>query len=101
MYLGVKDLNRLRAWIDGYYFALHARGISLESDELLFLNDFHDWTAYKLHFYESTSGWANMILERGSDGDATFDLFEQLFVDLFEREPILIGVIEERGIEKK
>lgn len=60
MWTGELTLKSIRTFLNGYSFALHEH-------KLFDLNDqsepnFHDWTANKLDFYESTAGWQNMIL---------------------------------------
>lgn len=58
MYVGEATLNNIKIFVSGYYAALLENNIISES-----LNEpFFDWTAQKLGFYESTAGWANMIL---------------------------------------
>src|ERR1700739_1704788 len=39
--------------------------------------DFNDWVAYRLHFFESNSGWHNMIVERLGDGTHALDRFSR------------------------
>ncbi|WP_288341165.1 hypothetical protein [uncultured Roseivirga sp.] len=60
MWTGELSLKSIRTFIDGYSFALHEhKMIDLDEDNE---ENFHDWLAKKLGFYESTAGWQNMIL---------------------------------------
>jgi hypothetical protein len=36
---------------------------------------FHDWVAKRLGFFESTSGWANMIREKSTSDEEAFTMF--------------------------
>jgi len=58
LYLASKSLSLLGAFLDGYFYA---------SPQLVpgpkGLIDLHDWVALRLHYYESTSGYVNMILK--------------------------------------
>jgi hypothetical protein len=60
MWTGELTLKSIRTFINGYSCALHKYEIIdfNKKDE----PNFHDWTAKKLGFYESTAGWQNMIL---------------------------------------
>ncbi|MCD2259122.1 hypothetical protein [Psychroserpens luteolus] len=60
MWTGETSLKSIRIFLNGYSIALREHNI-LQSSEELEIN-FHDWIANKLGFYESTSGWPNMIL---------------------------------------
>jgi len=77
MYLGEPSLTALNGFLTGYSVAMSVHGIPRDTAiELPY--DFHDWVAYRLHFYESTSGWKNMILKRCSDEAAAFTRFFDL-----------------------
>jgi len=62
MFIGSNSIFDLATFLQGYDFALSVHGITKES---LFDEDisFHDWIALRTHYYESTSGWANMLTE--------------------------------------
>ncbi len=81
IYLGEKSLSLLRAFIDGYLFA--ARRSLLRPNGFF---DFHEWVALRLGYFESTSGYVNMIL-KSEMGDETkgFDRFFQLWHDFRNR----------------
>lgn len=58
MYTGELSLKSIHTFLQGYSMALQQHQL-LEIDNP---TSFHDWVAQKLGFYESTAGWANMIL---------------------------------------
>ena len=61
MYLGLKSLTRLEAFLNGYrYAAGYERGVKDIAHPAF--NDFHDWTAARLGYESSTAGWCNIIL---------------------------------------
>ncbi|OUS02644.1 hypothetical protein A9Q86_02940 [Flavobacteriales bacterium 33_180_T64] len=60
LWTGEINLKSISIFLNGYSLALHEHDI-LQSPVELEIN-FHDWIANKLGFYESTSGWNNMIL---------------------------------------
>jgi hypothetical protein len=60
--------------------------------------DFHDWVASRLHFYGSTGGWANMIVERLGDGTHAFNRFFTLLDEHRVRVPKLVATLS--GCEK-
>ena len=72
MWLGSLNISTLRTYIEGYHHAL----IDLELNKnktktALFPLDFwfmHEFSKIKTNSYESTSGWANLILKK-CDGD--------------------------------
>jgi hypothetical protein len=59
MWTGEATLKSINNYISGYYHALLDNKIVQKphTDE-----PFFDWVAKKLGYYESTAGWANMIL---------------------------------------
>ncbi len=60
MWTGELTLKSIRTFLDGYSCALFDHkiiGLNKRDEP-----NFHDWTAHKLGFYESTAGWQNMIL---------------------------------------
>jgi hypothetical protein len=60
MYIGDSSPNSLFVFLEGYRMAMSEAGVPEASDPPLI--GFHDWVASKFGFYESTPGWANMIL---------------------------------------
>ncbi len=58
MFTGELTLKSIHIYISGYHHALVEDKFELQSDP------FHDWVASKLDYYESTAGWANMILAK-------------------------------------
>jgi hypothetical protein len=59
MWIGEATLKNINIYISGYYMALLEHNIidTPPTDD-----NFFDWVAKKLGYYESTAGWANMIL---------------------------------------
>ena len=77
LYLGECSITALYHAITGYNWALGTHHI--ENDDTLRLpEDFHEWVAYRLHFYESTSGWKNMLLKICENEEAAFQRFFEL-----------------------
>lgn len=60
MYIGEQKLENLMSFLAGYHFAMNSVG-AVENSQPDF-RGFHNWVAAKYGFYESTSGWADMIL---------------------------------------
>ena len=60
MYIGEQKLENLMSFLAGYRFAMDSIG-AIDTSEPSF-GGFHNWVAAKYGFYESTSGWATMIL---------------------------------------
>jgi hypothetical protein len=56
-------------------------------------SDFHDWVASRLHFFASTSGWHNMIIERFGDGPHAFDRFFSLLDEYHLRVPSIVATL--------
>jgi hypothetical protein len=81
MYIGCKSILQLRAFLCGYQFAAETHDIPDQSEPEF--GKFHDWVARKFGWYESTAGWANIILqETGNDEEASVDHFYTL-IDQF------------------
>lgn len=79
MFIIEPSIVRLHMFICAYAAGLGRVGFSLR--DAADFHRFHDWVAHRLGFFESTSGWANMIQEKSaSDSDA----FNQFFVLLDE-----------------
>lgn len=82
LYLGTPHISTLRSFLDGYQMALHDFNIKeIPKDTLLPLpfDLFHDYVALKFDYYESTSGWCNMILDQTAYNEENgWDLFHKL-----------------------
>jgi len=79
MYIGEPSIFLLKMCIDAYAAGLGRVGFTLR--DTADFRRFHDWVARRLGFFESTSGWANMIRNKSaSDADA----FQRFFVLLDE-----------------
>ena len=67
MFLCPVSVSALWHFILGY--GLGQSSVSADAKSPFALpSDFHDWVAYRLHFFESTTGWHNMIVKRLGDG---------------------------------
>jgi hypothetical protein len=98
MYLGTMSLTRLSAFVQGYRHALFCH--SIQSDCGLDIpQEIHDWVAYRLHFRESTRGYANMILERSNDEAAALQRFFHLLDEYDQRIPKVVAKLN--SFEKK
>jgi hypothetical protein len=85
MYIGRASLTPLHFFLEGYSFALSEHGIR-QPNEVPPFKGFHDWTARKLGYRESTAGWCNMILQHvGGDETVAFERFFEL-LDEFRTE---------------
>ena len=62
MYLGVKSLIRLHAFVEGHHLALLERSVKDVSNPPFFAIEFFDWVAVKLGYHSSEMGWCNAIL---------------------------------------
>ena len=84
MWLGTPDINILKTYINGYCNALMDLGIyEAKPQTSLFPLDFgfmHEFSKIKTNSYESTSGWANLILKEcdGNQNKALERFFEYL-----------------------
>ena len=81
LYLGKNSVSLLNAFLGGYMTAAYDAQISFV-DETPPFGAFHDWVAMKLGYYESTSGWANMLL--AAEGQNEAKALERFFVYLDE-----------------
>ncbi|KJD39619.1 hypothetical protein [Paenibacillus polymyxa] len=81
MYLGKKSFTMLYGFITGFSYAEEDN--KLEDHSTLFPLPFwffHEFVKVKLGYYESTSGWYNMIFEKNNyDEDFSVDVFFQLY----------------------
>jgi hypothetical protein len=75
IYLGETSLSALWHVLNGFRFAERVHGIEAATQLPL---DFHEWVAYRLHYYASTKGWRRMILEQTADESAGLDRFYEL-----------------------
>ncbi len=86
MFLSPVSVSAFWHFILGY--GLGQGSVSTEAKNPFTLpSDFHDWVAYRLHFFESTSGWHNMIIERLGDGPHALDRFFSLLDEYLARVP--------------
>ncbi len=81
MYLGAMSLSLLRAFLDGF---IH--GCPKLLDHPYGFIDFHHWVALRLRYFESTSGYVNMILEaEGGDEEKGIERFFALWHEFRSR----------------
>ncbi|MFC3802612.1 hypothetical protein [Cohnella sp. GCM10012308] len=82
LYIGKKNFTRLLGFIHGF---LHAESVYqvVEDHSRLFplpFHFFHEFVRVKLGYFESTSGWYNMIMDKNKhDEEASFDDFFRLY----------------------
>jgi hypothetical protein len=98
MYLDERSVYGLWCFLAGYSLALSSSTQGSVSADLL-PDDFHDWVAYRLGFYEATSGWRRMIEGRVPDQAAVLDCFFQLLDEYYKRKPRVVARVE--GVEQK
>lgn len=79
MYIGEKSIVRLDAFLQGISTGLAMANLALR--DVHDFRRFYDWVARRLGFYESTSGWCNMILSKSSNDE---EALKQFFVLLDE-----------------
>ena len=91
MYIGTHSLVRLRAFVDGCFFM--AREHELETSEQPKFDDFHDWTAKRFGWSESTAGWCEIIVQEcgGDEGSALDRFFELIDEYCHPLEPAVEG----------
>ena len=87
LYTGENTLNSIHQFLGGYSFALAQHDLQGDGDPLLLPREFHDWVAYRLHFYESTSGWCKMICDRTESDQHAIDRFFELLSEFKQRKP--------------
>lgn len=83
MWTGENTLKSINIYANGYYEALLDNEIYYQShtDE-----PFFDWVAKKLGYYESTAGWANMILGAAIGFDPENINWEEVFSHVVTKE---------------
>ena len=83
MYLGALSIVRLRSFLNGYQMALCDFNLKENAHDMLLPLPFwffHEYVAHRFDYYESTSGWCNMILNQtGHDEEKGLQLFYALF----------------------
>ena len=89
MYFGADSITALQNFINGYIYACHAK--DMEENERPPWGDFHEFVRAKTGFYESTSGWCNMILDVNDRDEAKalamfFVLFDTFLATAKEEE---------------
>lgn len=89
LYMGSKSLTILKAFLDGFNFALNKQGLVYEDiglSQIPFCY-FNDFVAAHYNYSESTSGWKNMILNKNNnDEEVSFDVFYTLFYKFYSIE---------------
>jgi hypothetical protein len=98
LYLGETSLTGLWYFLRGYRMAEGDHGID---DVIQMPTDFLDWVAYRLHFYDSTSGWLRMILDRVPDERGALKRFFELLDEHRERKAHVVATIHDCQIGYK
>jgi hypothetical protein len=75
MWIGETDLKSIKNFVSGYYLALIDNKIVPENID----EPFFDWVANKLGYFESTAGWANMILAYSLGFEPENIIWEEVF----------------------
>jgi hypothetical protein len=83
MYICKPSLQGLRDFLGGYTAGLGR--VRLVLRDTTDFHRFHDWVAHRLGFYESTSGWCNMIRDKSANEEEAFRKFYVL-LDEFKKE---------------
>ena len=83
MFLGERSISRLDSFLVGYKCGLGSLGFTFRAERPDF-QFFHDWTAGRLGFSSSTTGWRSMILEKSAGEEEALERFF-LLVDEFRR----------------
>ena len=75
MFIGANKISVLRSHLDGYLWCLMEKSIE-EKENPDFLN-FNEWIKDYYWYFEATSWWANMILDKSkSEEDALKTFFK-------------------------
>lgn len=84
MYIGKKDIEVFRGFVDGYLFSQQHKGDNIEEISDLFTR-FRNWLAQKFNQPQTTSGWHHMILKIAEgNAETAMDQFFQLFDEFRE-----------------
>jgi hypothetical protein len=96
MYLSPVSVSALHNFLEGY--SLGRGSVSPEANNAFRLPpDFHDWVAYRLHFFGSCAGWHNMIIERFGDGPEGLEQFFALLDQHQSRLPKIVATLAGSG----
>lgn len=82
LYIGKKSFTMLDGFIAGFSHAEFLYNLSQKETKLFPLpfHFFHEFVKNKLGYFESTSGWSNMIFETNNqDEEKSFDAFFELY----------------------
>lgn len=94
MFTGENTLISIRSFLDGYRVAMGQLGHLQVGSPFLVPLEFHDWVAYRMHFYESTSGWCNMICDRTGSEQEAIDRFFELLEEFKTRTPHVVAQLK-------
>jgi hypothetical protein len=84
MYIGGNAVTLMAYHIAGYEAACRWKDVEEQLDPPF--SDFHEYVRARIGFAESTSGWANMLLEaNGGDEAKALEMFFAMF-DAFRAE---------------
>ncbi|EKE28087.1 MAG: hypothetical protein ACD_3C00103G0002 [uncultured bacterium (gcode 4)] len=76
MFIWDNSIISLRLYILWYYWCLNEK--EFIENEIPSFHNFHDWVAKKYWYKESTSWWANMILDQTKDEKKALEKFFEL-----------------------
>jgi len=85
LYMGSKSITVLQNFLFGAVYTSHILGIDDGYDEFspIPFRFFNDYVAHFYDYFESTSGWMNIILNKNNNNEeASFDIFYML-LDMF------------------
>jgi hypothetical protein len=88
MYLGEKNINTLKGFLDGIQYALDVYDLGTKRE--FFLEGFHDYVARYYGWHESTAGWKNILLKECNDDpvlsvDEFFKLYDFFSIEKMEK----------------
>lgn len=90
LWVGENTLNAINLYISGYYHALLDEGlVTTDHTEEPF---FDWWVADKLGYYESTAGWANMIVAESMGFNSKDISWEEVFKTQATKEQHMISI---------
>ncbi len=84
MYLGECSVTRLFLFVTGLEFGVHSCDCLMRDRDNFFFG-FNPWVAQRLNHPESTTGWAQMILDRSANEAEALEHFF-ILLDEFKKE---------------
>ena len=81
LFMGSKSITVLKSFLDGAVYASYLLGIDVSYNDFspIPFRFFNDYVAQFYNYFESTSGWMHMILDKNNGEEkASFDIFYTL-----------------------